>query len=195
MRRVPDWWLDELAHAGAEHLDEAYVAGYERKSGYDPEPDLDVLARFGLGPRSSVLDVGAGVGVFAAARALSYEHAGEPVDVVFSRNVLHQLPDLWKGIAPARIADAMKPGGIFRLHDLVYDFEPAEAATAIPAWLAGAVADPRDGWTADELAEHVRIEFSTYSWLFEPMLERCGFEILEREYRRGAYGAYVCRRR
>lgn len=26
------WWLDEVASAGQEHLDEAYVAGYERKS-------------------------------------------------------------------------------------------------------------------------------------------------------------------
>jgi hypothetical protein len=29
------WWLDELAHAGDEHLDPAYVAGYETKAGYD----------------------------------------------------------------------------------------------------------------------------------------------------------------
>lgn len=36
------WWLDELAHAGPEHLDPSYVAGYERKGGYDPaEPLLD----------------------------------------------------------------------------------------------------------------------------------------------------------
>lgn len=29
------------------------------------------------------------------------------------------------------------------------------------------------------LADHVQKEFSTYSWLMQPMLERCGFEILE----------------
>jgi hypothetical protein len=61
--------------------------------------------------------------------------------------------------------------------------------------MAGAVDDPTRGWTADELAEHVRIEHSTYSWLFEPMLERTGFEILDRSYVRGAYGAFTCRRR
>jgi hypothetical protein len=65
----------------------------------------------------------------------------------------------------------------------------------IPAWIAGAVDDPTRGWTADELAEHVRIEHSTYSWLFEPMLERTGFEILDRSYVRGVYGAFTCRRR
>jgi hypothetical protein len=89
----------------------------------------------------------------------------------------------------------MAPGGVLRLRDLVFDFEPSQADERIPAWLAGAVDDSRAGWTADELAEHVRLEYSTYSWLFEPMLERTGFEILERDYVRGAYGAYTCRRR
>ena len=32
-----------------------------------------------------------------------------------------------------------------------------------------------------------------YSWVLEPMLERTAFEILDRRYRRGAYGAYTCR--
>ena len=31
------WMLDELAHAGPEHLDPDFVAGYERKQGY-PDP-------------------------------------------------------------------------------------------------------------------------------------------------------------
>jgi uncharacterized membrane protein len=36
------WMLDELAHGGPEHLDPAFVAGYERKQGYpDPAEDLD----------------------------------------------------------------------------------------------------------------------------------------------------------
>jgi hypothetical protein len=51
------------------------------------------------------------------------------------------------------------------------------------------------GFTADELATHVRTEFSTYSWLFEAMIERVGFTILDRHYRRSAYGTYTCERR
>ena len=39
----PGWWLDELAHAGAEHLEPDYVAGYEAKAGYDPAPDVEAL--------------------------------------------------------------------------------------------------------------------------------------------------------
>ena len=37
--------IDELAHAGPEHLDAAFVAGYDRKQGY-PDPAAD-LASFG----------------------------------------------------------------------------------------------------------------------------------------------------
>jgi hypothetical protein len=76
----------------------------------------------------------------------------------------------------------------------VFDFDPAHADARIEAWLAGAVSDPAVGWTAGELAEHVRIEFSTYSWLFEALLARVGFEIVDRDYHRSAYGAYMCRR-
>ncbi len=230
---MANWWLDELANAGREHLDPTYVSGYEVKAGYDPSEDLDILSRHGLGADSTIIDFGAGTGRFAVAAAavcghviavdvsppmtallrnrvaalrldnvtvidagfLTYEHAGDPAAFVFSRNALHQIPDFWKGIALARIAAMMAAGGILRVHDLVFDFDPSEAGERIPAWMAGAVDDSAAGWTADELAEHVRIEHSTYSWLFEPMLERTGFEILEHAYIRGAYGAFTCRRR
>ena len=230
---MQNWWIDELAHAGREHLDPHYVAGYERKAGYDPAVDIEILRRHGLGADSTIIDLGAGTGRFSLEVAahcrhviavdvsdpmttllrqhitdagidnvtvvqsgfLSYQHIGDPIGFAFSRNALHQLPDFWKGIALSRVAAMLAPGGIFRVHDLVFDFEPSEAEQLIPAWISGAVDDPTRGWTADELAEHVRIEHSTYSWLFEPMLERTGFEILDRAYVRGAYGAFTCRRR
>ena len=227
------WWLDESAHAGSEHLDPDYVAGYERKAGFDPTEDLDVLRRHGFGPESTVVDLGAGTGTFAVAAArlcahvvavyvspamvavlrsrvdeldlanvtvahggfLSYEHHGTPADFVYTRHALHQVPDFWKGIALDRIAACLRPGGILRLRDLVFDFAPHDAEEHIEAWMAGAVTDPSVGWTAEELAEHVRGEFSTYSWLLDVMLERAGFEILERSFRRSAYGAYTARKR
>ncbi len=48
---------------------------------------------------------------------------------------------------------------------------------------------------SEELAEHLRSEFSTFTWLLEPMLERTGFEIVEREVRASIYATYTCRRR
>lgn len=226
------WWLDEGELAGREHLDPSYVAGYERKAGFDPSEDLAVLGRHGLSADSVLVDLGAGTGVLAIAAAalcrrvvavdvspamtavlrarvvdlgidnltvvdagfLSYEHEGEPPGFIFTRNALHQIPDFWKGVALERIRSLLRPGGILRLHDLVFDFEPAQADEKLRDWFSGAVSDPSIGFTAEELAEHVRAEFSTYSWLFEPMLERSGFTILERAYRRSAYGAYTCAR-
>ena len=143
--------------------------------------------------RSAVGRAGLGNVQIVPGGFLSYEHRGEAADFVYSRNALHQLPDFWKGIALQRIASMLRPGGIFRVRDLVFDFAPVEADERIEAWLAGAVNDSRDGWTAAELAEHVRTEFSTYSWVFEGMLQRAGFDILEREFRKSVYGSYVCR--
>ena len=223
------WTPDEIGYAGLEHLDADYVAGYDVKAQVDPRDDIAILVAHGLGPGTTIVDLGAGTGVFTAAAAatgatviavdvspamvrhldaqfagqpdvtvvpagfLTYEHIGAPVEFVYCRNALHQLPDFWKGIALQRITRYLAPGAIFRVRDLVFDFEPAEADEFIPAWMAGGVDDPARGWTPDELAEHVRIEFSTYRWLFEPMLERVGFEILDVDYVRRAYGAYTCR--
>lgn len=71
---------------------------------------------------------------------MSYRHDGAPADVAYTRNALHQIPDFHKGVALARIAGFLRPGGTLFLRDLVYDFDPGEAEEAIPAWFAGAVA-------------------------------------------------------
>ena len=64
-----DWWIDEGDFAGAEHLDAAYVAGYEAKAQFDPTDDIVALEALGMGPGSTVVDLGAGTGVFAFAAA------------------------------------------------------------------------------------------------------------------------------
>lgn len=64
---------------------------------------------------------------------LTYEHAGPPADAVFTRNALHQLPDFWKALALDRIAKVLRPGGVLRLRDLIFDFQPANAATILDA--------------------------------------------------------------
>lgn len=125
---------------------------------------------------------------------LSYDHALDPADFVYTRNALHQLPDFWKVIALNRIAALIRTGGYLLIRDLVFDLEPDDVEEGIEDWMSGAVDDPARGFTAEELAEHVRKEFSTFTWIFEPMLQRCGFEILERSSRRSAYGTYLCRK-
>lgn len=225
------WMLDELAHAGPEHLDPAFVAGFDRKQGYpDPAEDLAALRERGIGRAATVVDLGAGTGQFALAAAphvgrvvavdvspamlavlrdraagaglanvecvragfLSYEHTGAPADAVFTRNALHQLPDFWKALALQRIAGLLRPGGVLRLRDLIFDFQPAEAGAILDGWLDGAVADPERGYTREDFAEHLRTEFSTFRWLLEPMLAAAGFSVVTAEFGGAIYGAYTC---
>lgn len=233
MQRIdsPGWILDELAHAGPEHLDPGYVARYDEKAGVDPEEDLAILRDLGLNETSTLIDVGAGAGALALAAApfcrrvvavdvsaamlaalrqkaerlgirniegvqagfLSYEHMGAPADVVYSRHALHHLPDVWKAIALARIAAMLKPGGAFRLRDLIYTFDPAETEERFAAWVSRAPERPEQGWTRAELETHIREEHSTFSWLLEPMLQRAGFTIAEATSDpSGIFAAYTC---
>ncbi len=66
---TPAWQLDELVHAGPEHLDPAYVAAYDEKSPTDWADDLSTLSALGVGAASTVVDLGAGTGAFARAVA------------------------------------------------------------------------------------------------------------------------------
>ncbi len=228
------WMIDELDHAGPEHLDEDFVAGYDRKQGYpSADEDLDTLARLGLlTPEATVVDQGAGTGQFALAVApfcrrvvatdvsgemvamvqrkaqaagldnitctraglLSYQHAGEPADIVYCRNTLHQVPDFFKGLALHRMATTLRPGGVLQLRDLVYDFSPAQAPEVLEEWMSGAVTDPTVGYTREDFATHVRTEFSTYRWLLEPLLEKSGFTILDADVHLNIYATYTARR-
>jgi SAM-dependent methyltransferase len=233
MSETPSWIIDELAHAGPEHLDASFVAAYDRKQGLpDPAEDLAALRDHGLGRAGTLVDLGAGTGQLALAVApyvrrvvavdvsaamlqvlggraadgglanielvqagfISYLHAGAPADAVFTRNALHHLPDFWKAVALERIAGMIRPGGVLRLRDLVFDFQPGEAAGVIEGWLDNAAADPSLGYTRSDLALHLRTEFSTFRWLLEPMLRAAGFEVLTAEFRGRVYGSYTCRR-
>jgi SAM-dependent methyltransferase len=224
--------IDETALAGAEHLDPNYVAGYDRKAGFDPAEDLAVLRSHGLGPGTTLIDFGAGTGTFALAAAsycdrviavdvspamartirtrvrrtgaanvvvveagfLTYEPDGGAVDAIYSRNALHHLPDFWKTIAVRRMADLLVVGGVLRLRDLVFSFGAAEAEVGVQEWIRQTASQrPDAGWTRAELEAHVRDEFSTFTWLLEPMLGKAGFEIVDADYAPvGAYAAYTC---
>jgi ubiquinone/menaquinone biosynthesis C-methylase UbiE len=232
-QRVNDAWIiDELAHAGAEHLDPEFVAGYDRKQGSpDPAAALAAYAAHGLGADSTVIDFAAGTGQFAlpAARRfgqvialdispamvamlrergaelpnlrveragfLSYQHDGPLADGVHSRHAFHQLPDFWKTIALDRIARMLRPGGVLWVRDLIYDFQPSEASAEFQGWFDNAAADPADGYTREDYLEHIRLEFSTYRWLFEPMLAAAGFEIADVRYEGRVFGEYTCVKR
>ena len=117
-----------------------------------------------------------------AAGFLSYEHSGDPADVVYTRWALHHLPDFWKALALARMRAVLRPGGVLRLSDVVYSFDPRDAEVRLEQWCATAtaVATGENAWTRADVEEHVRDEHSTFTWLLEPMIERAGFHIEDR---------------
>ncbi len=67
-----DWILDELAHAGAEHLDPDFVEAYDRKQAFDPSPDVALIREWGLGRESTLVELGAGTGKLALAAARAF---------------------------------------------------------------------------------------------------------------------------
>lgn len=63
--------FDELARAGREHLDAAYVGAYDRKAGFDADAadEVRLLCGLGLSEHSTLVDLGAGTGALALAAA------------------------------------------------------------------------------------------------------------------------------
>ena len=126
---------------------------------------------------------------------LTYEHAGAPADFVYSRFALHHLPDFWKVIAFDHLRRIVRPGGVVRLWDVVYDFAPAEAEDRLEAWCATGGDVVEGEWSRAELEEHVRDEHSTFSWLLEPMMRRSGFDIVRAEHSDdGIFAKYILAR-
>lgn len=175
--------------AGTGRFAVAAAAAFGRVVAVELSPAmLDALReRVAGGGRANVEVVRAGF--------LTYEHAGPAADAVHTRNALHQLPDFWKALALDRIAGFLRTGGVLRLRDLIYDFAPHEAGAAFARWFASAATDPLHGYTAGDLAEHVRTEHSTFRWLLEPMLGAAGFEVVGADFRGSVYGAYTCVKR
>jgi ubiquinone/menaquinone biosynthesis C-methylase UbiE len=110
---------------------------------------------------------------------LSYVHRGPPADFVYSRFALHHLPDFWKAMTLLRVRAMLRPGGVFRLWDVVYDFPLEEAQGRIEAWCATGGEEVEGEWSRAEIEEHVRDEHSTFTWLIEPMFVRSGFEVAD----------------
>jgi SAM-dependent methyltransferase len=124
-----------------------------------------------------------------AAGFLTYGHAGDPADIVYSRYALHHLPDFWKVRALRQVWGMLRPGGLFRLWDVVYGFDPDEADERIEAWCAPFGGEVEGDWARWEMEEHVRDEHSTYTWLLEAMFERTGFTIELAEYSEDGFDA------
>ena len=198
MQRDPEsWWLEETIHARREHFDEHHTRRYDAKEDAQAAEEIAVdVSPLMLERLAEKVDLCAASNVeVTRAGFLTYQHAGPPADVVYSRYALHHLPDFWKAIALGRLADMLRLGGVLRLWDVVYSFEPRDADRQIEGWIADTMAaDVERGWTRAELAEHVRDEHSTFTWLLEPMIERAGFDIVQADYSASVFARYVCKK-
>ena len=133
----------------------------------------------------------------ADAGFLTYTHEGKPADAAYSRYALHHIPDFWKAVALSRIRSMLRPGGLFRLWDVVYHFPLEEVEERIDRWCASLPEEAPPGeWIRADVEEHVRDEHSTFSWLLEPMLAQAGFSIRVAEYSEdGFFAKYLLQAR
>lgn len=223
-----EWMISEKRHAGEEHLNPDEVSRFDEKMPWDPSMEIDILLELGLSEADTVVDLGAGTGVFSLAVSehcgrvvavdisemmldvidwklkessirhietvhggfLSYKHKGDSASFVFSKDALHHLPNFWKVEALKNIGETLEVGGVLRLRDFVFSFDPQDSHEEIDAWIE----EKKDStpFTDEEIHRHFRKEYSTYGFLLESMLERVGFEILESKYEEDFYATYVC---
>jgi len=130
---------------------------------------------------------------FYQAGFLTYEHSGEPLDVVVSQLALHHLPDFWKLVALKRVNSILKKGGKFYLRDTVYSFDTDNYKKFFNTWLNGIKQVAGEELAYDtEIA--VRDEYSTYDWIMEGLIRRAGFEIERADYFQGFLAVFVCKK-
>ena len=126
---------------------------------------------------------------------LGYRHAGPPADVVTTKSALHQLPDFWKQTALLNIAGYLKPGGLLYIWDVIFTFPPADHERHLQRFVDDFGRTDGSGFTREDFETHIREEFSTYAWILEGMLDRAGFDIVDRAFPRPTHGELLCRRR
>ena len=122
---------------------------------------------------------------------LTYRHEGEPLDAVVTELALHHLPDFWKQVALLRISQMLRPGGKLYLMDVVYSFDISDYEGAINRYIEESEKNVGSD-TAQQIADHIQKEYSTFGWIMEGMIKKAGFDINSAEYRAGFIAKYLC---
>ncbi len=123
---------------------------------------------------------------------LTYHHDGEPVAAVVTNTALHHLPDFWKALALKRLNGMLKPGGMLYLSDVI--FEDRNLRENIEGFVNNLerVAGPE---LRADVESHIRQEYSTYDWIMDGLLDRAGFQVIEKTIQGGVLGRYLCRKK
>jgi len=70
-------------------------------------------------------------------------------------------------------------------------FEEVDVASNIARWI-GQLGEVGGTQLRDEVALHVREEYSTFDWIMDGLLTRAGFKIQSKEMVEGVVGTYLC---
>lgn len=131
--------------------------------------------------------------IFVNAGFLSYNHEGEPADLVVTKAAFHHLPDFWKQIALLRMNRMLKMGGLLYIHDIVFQFDPQEYESRINAWISRFEEVAGKEFRL-EVETHIRDEYSTFDWILRGMLEKAGFAVEKSHSYDGFVTEYSCRK-
>ncbi|MEM6429576.1 MAG: class I SAM-dependent methyltransferase [Deinococcota bacterium] len=123
---------------------------------------------------------------------LSYEHDGQPVDLIVTKFAFHHLPDMWKAVALTNFNKTLKMNGRVYIHDVIFSFEPENHQASIDKWIDEVTRT--SGWSREEFLVHVNEEYSTFSWILEALIRKAGFKIVRSHYWSEAYGSILCRK-
>jgi ubiquinone/menaquinone biosynthesis C-methylase UbiE len=118
---------------------------------------------------------------------LTYQHEAAPVDAIVSHAALHHLPDFWKFVALARMAEMLKVGGNLCLRDTVF----SGASRDYPAFL-NEMTQANPGAPREAHIRHIREEFTTIDWIMEGLITRAGFSIEKVKYDGPFWAGYLC---
>jgi len=129
---------------------------------------------------------------FCHAGFLTYEHKDAPGDALVNSMAFHHLPDFWKSVALDRMNGMLKPGGLLYIHDVI--FEQTDVETNISPWIDN-LGETGRLQLRNEVATHIREEFSTFDWIMDGLIERAGFKILSKEMVGGVIGTYLCKKK
>jgi len=129
--------------------------------------------------------------VFQQSGFLTYEHQGEPLAAIVSQTALHHLPDAWKLIALTRLSGFLRAEGRLYLSDVVF---PDRAQTDWAVFFEEVI-DYTGADGREEMATHMREEYSTFDWMMREILMRAGFEIEWATLVDEFSGHYLCRKR
>jgi ubiquinone/menaquinone biosynthesis C-methylase UbiE len=102
---------------------------------------------------------------------------------------LHHLPDVWKQIAFDNIFRCLKPGGQLLLRDVIFSFGESNYMDYFNKFIRDMPDALKQGATG-----HVAREYSTFDWIIEGLLQRAGFEIINKTQEMDSFFIYHCRK-